>query len=301
MDMPLQSQGPAAAVRAALPAEREPSVAFFGRELAVPVGWLVILLLLLLEWALFVQFANRELLGAYPTSYDQSVYLSQAYETFDHIIKDGLVGGLRHGLLMKLPQGKMMHLQAGLLLLVGGPNRLTALSINFLYFALLQCLAVYTLLWLTRRWSAAFLGLGLLLTTRSRFLLAGGVADFRLDNIALCLFGVFVCLAVRSGVFASKRWSLAAALAAGLLILFRFQTALTLAASLGVLLAIFCLTRVAQQGRGIEEGGVGARARLGVSRAADRRHHPARDMAGTRGTPGLLHRPGGDGPEDPGR
>lgn len=217
------------------------STSFFGRPAAIPLGWFALALLLALQWALFVQFVNRELLWAYPGSYDQAVYLSQTYETFDQIVKDGLLGGLRHGLMMKLPQGKMMHLQAALVLLLAGPNRLAALSINFFYLAALECLLAYTLVWLTKRWSVAFLGVGLLLATRSRFALAGGMVDFRLDHIAFCLFGIFVCLAVRSGVFASLRWSIAAAFAAGLLILFRFQSALTMGAALAVLIVLLGL------------------------------------------------------------
>jgi hypothetical protein len=188
-----------------------------------------------------VQFFKRELAWAYPTGWDQAVYLSRAYDTFDSIVKDGLLAGLLHGLRMITPTGMMMHLQTGLLLLVTGPSRLSALSINFIYFALLQCVAVDTLLWLTKRWSVAFLGVGLLLTTQGRFQLTGGMADFRLDHIAFCLFGIFVCLAIRSEVFVSRRWSLAAALAAAMLVLFRFQSAVTLAASLLVLLAILAL------------------------------------------------------------
>ena len=204
------------------------------------LGWVIVALLLVLQWAMFVRFTHRELLGAYPTGHDQAVYLSQTYEVFDFIAKEGLSDGVRHGLFMRLPQGTMLHVQGALLMLLGGPNRVTALSLNFIYFAVLECVVIYTLLWLTKRWSFAFLGLGLLLTTRSRFLLTGGVVDFRLDHIAFCLFGVFVCLAVRSRVFASRGWSIAAACAAALLILFRFQAALTLGASLAVLLTILC-------------------------------------------------------------
>jgi hypothetical protein len=203
--------------------------------------WMAVAIALALQWSFFSAFLNREVLWAYPTGYDQSYYLAQTYETFDHMLKEGLWNGLTHGLLMKTPQGKMIHLQASLLMLLTGPSRMSALTLNFIYFALLECMAVYTLRWLTGRWPVAFLGLGVLLTTHSRFLMPGGMMDFRPDNISLCLYGIFVCMVVRSRVFLSKPWSLAAGATAGLLILFRFLTALTVACVMGTILLCLCL------------------------------------------------------------
>ena len=71
--------------------------------------------------------------------------------------------------------------------------------------------------------------------------MVGGMADFRLDSIALSLYGIFICLVIRSKVFYLGRWSFAAAAAVAMLILFRFQTALTLASVLGTLLCALCL------------------------------------------------------------
>jgi hypothetical protein len=204
----------------------------------IRLGWVVVALLLVVEWALFVRFFERELAPAYPTGYDQAAYLGQTYETYDVMVRDGLRAGLVHGIKMAVANNLMLHLQGALLLLVTGPNRLGALSLNFIYFAVLQCFLVYTLLWITNRWSVAFLGLGLLLTALTRFQETGGMADFRLDFIAFCLFGVFLCLAVRSEVFALRGWSVAAAFSAAMLILFRFQSAITMGATLIFVLAI---------------------------------------------------------------
>jgi hypothetical protein len=48
--------------------------------------------------------------------------------------------------------------------------------------------------------------------------------DFRMDFIAYCLFGVWVCAALRSGLFLDWRWAIATGLLAALLVANRFLT-----------------------------------------------------------------------------
>src|SRR5262249_25606224 len=73
---------------------------------------------------------------------------------------------------------------------------------------------------------------------------------FRLDFIAFCLFGIFLCIVIRSGVFHSWRWSLAAGAAGAYLLLFRHWTAVFLAGIMGSVLVWFCLERLL--GRGLD-------------------------------------------------
>jgi hypothetical protein len=206
----------------------QPAQPFLDRPLYLPLGWIFVLFILLCEWALFVQFAQREILWGYPTSFDQITYLQRSYATFSHMLTQGPLQGLMYGLRIPVPQGVMLHVQAALGFFLLGPSRFGALCINFLYFAIFQLVLVYTLRWASNRWSVAFLGLGLLLATITRYAPAGGLTDFRIDSTAACLFGSFVCLAIRSSLFRSWPWSLATAFAAGLLILFRFLTAPTI-------------------------------------------------------------------------
>ena len=266
MDMPLQSQGPAAAVRAALPAERQPSVAFFGRELAVPVGWLVILLLLLLEWALFVQFANRELLGAYPTSLRSVRIPEPGLRNFRPHYQGRACGGIAARIAHETAAGQD-DAPSGRPAVAG--RRAESPDRAFHQLPLLRPVAVsrriHAAVADAKRGRSAFLGLGLLLTTRSRFLLAGGMADFRLDNIAFCLFGVFVCLAVRSGRVCLEALVAGGGACGGLADSVPLSNGADHGGFAGCSARDFLSDRVAQQGRGIEEGGVGARARLGVS------------------------------------
>lgn len=204
-------------------------------------GWLVVVLLLVVQWALFRRFAQREIVWAYATMHDQAAYLSLSYETYHQILSEGLLHGLWANLFGRSPNGCMIYPQAALLFSLIGPSRLSALTLNFAYFALFQCVLVWTLRWLSGRWSIAFIGLGLLLSVKSPFATAGGMMDFRIDFIAFCLFGVFLCLVLRSGVFASWRWSLLVGVAAALLGLFRFITLVYLVGILGTTFVFLCV------------------------------------------------------------
>lgn len=201
-------------------------------------GWLFVVALLLAQFGLWRQFALREVVWAYPTNFDQLAYLEQSYQTYERILSHGLVTGLEEGMGLRfghLPlnaAGATLHLQAAVLYLMTGASRLSALSLNFIYWAAFQLVLVATLRWLTRRWDATFLGLGLLLTTITPFFATGGsLFDFRLDFIAFCLFGIFICAVIRSGGFADWRWSALAGFVAAVLGTFRF---ITLAYLLGI-------------------------------------------------------------------
>ena len=192
------------------------------------MAWCAVVILLLVQWGLFRQFALREVVWSYPSDYDQLAYLEQSYQTYERILDHGLIHGLEEGMGLRFGHlrlnaaGATLHLQAAVLYLLLGPSRMSALTLNFLYFALLQCVMVATVQWLTGRWSAALLALGLLLTTSTAFYYAGGLFDFRLDFIAMCLFGICICLVIRSNLFADWRWSAVTGLALAALGTFRF-------------------------------------------------------------------------------
>ena len=207
------------------------------------LGWGAVVLLLALQYGLFCQFARREIVWAFPGNSDQIEYLASSYETYEEILDKGVWAGLLHGYRLRNPQGVLLHLEAPLLFMALGPTRLSALTLTFLHFALLQLVLVGVLRWLTRRWSVALFGLGLLLTALAPFFWAGGLMDFRLDFGAVCLFGVLLCLAVRSDVFASRRWSAAVGAAAAVLVLFRCITAVYLA-GIGAALVPFLAVRL---------------------------------------------------------
>src|SRR5262249_5625565 len=135
---------------------------------------------------------------------------------------EGILRGLKLGVVEPIPSGMLLHVEATALYWLFGPSRLIALLPNFAYFALFQCALAGTLRWLSGRWSVALLGIGVLLTAHAPYTAYGGLMDFRIDFIALSLFGIFICIVVRSEFFSSLPLALLAGAVAALLSLFRY-------------------------------------------------------------------------------
>lgn len=204
-------------------------------------GWVLVVVLILLEWGLFRQFVLREIAWGFPRFYDQALYLGQSYTAFARIMNDGLGAGLLKLLAAQQPNGILLQALASFAYLFLGASRLSALTLNFAYFAALQCALVGTIRWLTGRWSLALISMGLLMMARSPFNIAGGLADFRIDFAVMCLFGMLVCAVVRSRLFLSLPWSLLVGIIGALVVLTRYITILYIATIFGVLLLFFGL------------------------------------------------------------
>ena len=98
------------------------------------------------------------------------------------------------------------------------------LLLNFGYFVLLEIVFFTTARSLSGHSVFGWIGCGLLMMQQTVFLGAGGLFDCRIDFIAYCLYGVFVCLMLRSKGLREKRWLLSAAGCALLMMSFRFIT-----------------------------------------------------------------------------
>jgi hypothetical protein len=84
------------------------------------------------------------------------------------------------------------------------------------------------------------------LLERTTWNLIGGLFDFRMDFVAVCLYGTWTALVLRSGVFRSPGWSCLAGAAAGFLLLTRFVAmvhVLGVTAGLTVLFAVMARRR----------------------------------------------------------
>ena len=172
-------------------------------------GWLILFALIGLQWALFRQFALREITWSYPAGADQAGYLMTSYAIHEHMWQGGLGAGLSKALDVDTPQGFLLPFEAAVGYLVAGPSRLTALALNFLHFAALQCLMVVALRTLHRGWSLPAIGVGLLLCAALPFQPYGGMADFRLDFATACLFGMFAAAGMCSDGFRRRGWTIA--------------------------------------------------------------------------------------------
>ena len=143
----------------------------------------------------------------------------------------------RHTLREAAENGPLIHIEALLLFLVAGPSRLSALSVHQVNLAAYVILFTGGVKHVTGSRRMALLATGL--AFGSGPLWFGGQIDYRLDFSAMCMFGLFVSLVMRSDVFHRLGWSLAAGGAAGATILLRFLNAPYIAGIYAVMLAYY--------------------------------------------------------------
>jgi hypothetical protein len=74
---------------------------------------------------------------------------------------------------------------------------------------------------------------------RTLFNSAGGIFDFRIDFLAFCAYGLWVCAVLRSGVFRHFGWSVVAGIAAAFLILNRMLSSVYLGPTYAILFLSF--------------------------------------------------------------
>lgn len=165
---------------------------------------------------LWASYAQAQLAPHFPGGHDQAVYLSQAYARYARLLEMGLIPGLLANLQSPVPNGSRLPDVASLWFLLAGPSRLSALALNFGAFLGLQYLLTRTLLRTTGSFTIACGGMALLLSSQMPFLVYGGLFDFRPDFMALCGYGAFVCLTLRSQLalspaFTASAWLVGAA------------------------------------------------------------------------------------------
>lgn len=187
----------------------------------------LLLLIFVTEWLLFKSYVQREISCGFPTSFDQSSYLAQYYTNYETILNGSILlfilkplyGGYSH-----VAQGFWLDYQAVLLSVLFGASRLVALSINLIYYLILQLFFYKSIKSVTHDSLPAFLCLGMLLGLGTPFIFAGGMFDFRPDFLAFCIFGIFISSVIISGTFLNRKWSVVAGAFAALLILTRYFT-----------------------------------------------------------------------------
>ena len=202
-------------------------------QIMKPIGKGMVWFVLLGELMLFLTVYHREISWCPPTNFDQAVYLDRSYLLQESVAHSGLQELLRPFVTGGHDNGIALPVEGALLGLFIGPARLARLFVGFIAFVLLQ-LCVYfsaTRIWKNR--SYGLVALGLVLSQSTAWFWAGGLFDYRIDFLAYCLFGIWTCLVLRSGMFHDRKWAIASALVGVLLVLNRFFTIIYLS---GVLL-----------------------------------------------------------------
>lgn len=183
--------------------------------------WFFLICTIIFEFILFKDYLLQSVIGFYPATYDQAVYLPLVYGIYENINTNGITSFLHF--YSYLPTGILFPFNAILLFLLFEPDRFYALLPNFIYFAIFQLTLFWTVKKVTRNYLYAFIAFLLLLTLKTPFIGAGGIADYRMDFIAFCTYGIFISFVMRSEVFLHRNWSLITGLIATLMISMRFM------------------------------------------------------------------------------
>jgi hypothetical protein len=217
--------------------------------------WGLLLALAVGECALVRRHVAAEVAPAFPGGFDQAVYLQRSYAVYERLRHDGAAAALRSAL-GDNPNSTLLGVFTQPFFLVLGANRGAALALNLFLFVALLVVTARTVSWRTGSPAAVALALGMLLLARTTFLSpGGGLADYRPDFGAYCLYGVLLAVAVRSGVFASLPWSLACGVAAAVTCLYRHVTLVYLAgAALATAAALLGGLLLAPRGGPAREG-----------------------------------------------
>ena len=118
--------------------------------------------------------------------------------------------------------------QAALFYLLASASRLSALTINFIYFAALQIVSYSVVSKMTRDSLYGLMFVGLILMLDMPFFWAGGLIDFRLDFASACIYGIFIAMVIQSDVFLNVKWSICATALGICLVLVRYVTGIYL-------------------------------------------------------------------------
>lgn len=204
------------------------------------IALILLTIVVFLEFFGFYHYAHLHITAFYPTNFDQTSYLPMAYSQYLTIKKLGLISGLP--LAQNLPSGPLFIWQTIPWFLIFGASRFSALGLNFFYFLILQSVII-SLVWrYTKAWSLCALALGLIFLLHAPFNGAGGLFDFRIDFMALCLYGITIATVLMSRIFLDRNWVIIAALAGGCLTLLRVITCAYLFFIFGVLLVIWLIS-----------------------------------------------------------
>ncbi len=189
-------------------------------------GWFVVAALLFIELLSFHRMVVRDVEGLYPFSFDQGVYLMQAYEAFETIRVHGILAGLQNAWLSPgRPTGVLVQGEAALAYALFGASRTTSLLVLFAHFAGLQVILFAAFRRITHRNAPGFVAIALMLFSVSRVFYAGGLNDFRLDSPAACLYGIAFLSFLCADQFRDRSWTIIFAISLTALVTTRFVSA----------------------------------------------------------------------------
>lgn len=179
------------------------------------------LLLFIFEYGLFRTYALREVTDKVPLYIDQVQYLNQTYKMYDLLLHGDIQGMLSYGLNTGGNGG--MKFIGVIFLALFGYSRLSLLSLNFIFFYLMQLALFFYLYCAAKSFCLGIAGCGLLLLIKTTFFQIGDMLDYRWDFSAFCVYTIWLCIMLTAIKKQNRKlWNLSA-LAAGFLVFIRFN------------------------------------------------------------------------------
>jgi hypothetical protein len=186
--------------------------------------WTVVAFLVAIQATLFLAFYYREIGWYPPPVFDQAVYLERSYALQESAARSGLKELLRPFITGGHNNSVAFPVEGALFGLFLDVPRLSRLCVGFVAFAALQFCIYSAARDVWKRRAYGFAALGLVLCQSTGWLWAGGLFDYRMDFLAYCLYGIWACLVLRSGLFSDRKSAVGSALIGILLVLNRFLT-----------------------------------------------------------------------------
>lgn len=222
------------------------------RPAAGTIGWYTLLAtVLLIEAALLHFAASRDIAPYVPRSHDQIQYLTESYRSYDQIRERGWIDGLSWSLHLPRAQGWLLQTQATVLFGLIGPSRLAALDLNLVYYLLFFGVTAEAAR-RTLSLPAALVAMGLLASALTLTRIGGGLFDFRLDFVAMCLWGSLLSLTALAYPGSRRFVPLAVMVLGTMLILSRLIAAVYLLPFLGALWLGTVVVHVSKRRRTLE-------------------------------------------------
>ncbi len=204
-------------------------------EILVRHPWLCFGVVVVIQEALFLWFWQQSAAPFFLDGYDQVDYIVQLAALVANDADGSLFGG-------GMAQGWILHILGAAWLGVFGHAAIPVWSVQ-IPLILLE-LFLFTSLRKSCGLPWAWLGLGLFLAARVHSLDVSGATDYRHDYLSGILYGATAIACLRSDVFANRWWSVAAGIAAGVLLHARFLTLAYLVTAFPVFLLAIALSPV---------------------------------------------------------
>lgn len=201
----------------------------FKKQGSIQLGKAALLIapLLMFEVIIFTFTSTTFITPFYPRFFDQVQYLRESYLAYEEMKKNGMWSAIYSSLSNQVAQGVWHDFFALLSMSIFGPNRLSALIVNFFWLILFQISLFLVTLRSFRNISIAWMAFLMPLSIKGIWLpnVGGALYDFRLDHLAMCMMGLSIIACIKTEKFTNRKWAILFGVMTSITITSRFLTA----------------------------------------------------------------------------